>query len=196
MDRVPKFRLSLGQLVWTLNRGQPANARLRNEVRYLRQLGVPHVEGHVGKGRGNRILYSFNELIECGVALYAIRRGMKIADAAKLLIKERVVFRRLYRAAFLEQSEEALNADWVKSRGRISTFIDEECFLRVHDRYSEKPGSYELVTPGNLAQGAEFFGMLERFENDNSRVLVPLKKTVLELVAWAKVAPEIRPGRP
>jgi hypothetical protein len=196
MRRVPRFRLSLGQLVWALNRGRPASARLRNEVRYLRQLGVPHAEDAVGEGRGNRIFYGFDELIECGVALYAIHRGMKIADAAGLLIKERATFCRLYRDAFLKQSEAALSADWVKSRGRISTFIDEECFLRVHNRYSERPGSYEVVTPANSVQGAEFFSMVEKFADDDSRVLVPLKKLVLELVAWAKDAPEIRPGRP
>jgi hypothetical protein len=169
---------------------------LRNEVRYLRQLGVPHAEEAVGEGRGNRIFYGFDELIECGVALYAMRRGIKIADAAGLLIKERATFRRLYRNAFLTQPEEALTADWVKSRGRISSFIDEECFLRVHNRYSETPGNYELVTPGNKVAGADFFNMVEKFKDDDSRVLVPLKKLVLELVAWAKAAPEIRPGRP
>jgi hypothetical protein len=47
---------------------------LRNDIRYLRQLGVPHSEEAVGAGRGNRIFYGFEELIECGVALYAIRR--------------------------------------------------------------------------------------------------------------------------
>jgi hypothetical protein len=196
MDRVPKFQLSLGQLCWALNLGRPASARLRNEIRYLRQLGVPHAEERVGEGRGHRIRYGFDELIECGVALYAIRRGMKIADAAKLLITERVAFRRLYRDAFLKQSEEALSADWVKSRGRIITFIDEEFFLRVHDRYSEKSGSYDLVTPQNNVQAVEFFSLVERFGGDDHRVLVPLKKTVIELVAWAQDAPEIRPGRP
>jgi hypothetical protein len=40
--------------------------------------------------------------------------------------------------------EAAFAAEWVKSRGAMVPLI-EETFLRLHDRYSERPGSFELV---------------------------------------------------
>lgn len=196
MESVPGLRLSLGQLARALNRGQPADARLRNEVRYLRQLGVPHAERAVGKGRGNPIYYSFEDLIEVGVALNAIRRGMKRQDAATVLIRERRDFRKLFRNAWLSQPTGAESADWVKSPDRIASNLSNELFLRLHDRYSSKPGTYEVIAPGKATTFSDTFGMREVFPDNDSRVLVPLTKLVLELVVWAREAPAVRAGRP
>ena len=196
MVAIPSFQLSLGQLAWTLNHGRPADARMRNELRYLRRVGIPHDEDDVSEGRGNRILYGFEELIECGVAQYAIRRGIKIADVAQILIRERKKFKRLYRETVEKLPDSAFVADWVKSRGKIITFIQNECFLRIHDRYSSKSSTYQLILPGTAIPGGEVFGLHEIIEGDEARVLVPLVKLTTELVAWAKDAPQIRPGRP
>ena len=196
MDSIPGLRLSLGQLLWALNRGQRAEGRLRNEVRYLRQLGVPHAEQTVAQGRGNRIYYTFEDLVEVGVALHAIRRGMKPKDAATLLIAERKDFRKFFRDTWLQLPETALSQDWVKSRGRIATMLADEVFLRLHDRYSSKQGTYELVAPDKAVPLSDAFGLAEVFSDNEARVLVPLTKLVVELVAWAREAPEVRPGRP
>ena len=194
MEAVPGFRLSLGQLVWTLNRGRPAGARLRNEVRYLRQLGIPHAESEAGVGRGHPIYYNFDELIEVGVALSAIRRGMSPKDAAKALTEKRKDYRQMFRNAWLQLPEEAINQEWVKSRGRVGAVLANELFLRLHDRYSAEPGTYELTDSGRLHPDA--FGMTEVFPDQETRALLPLTKLVLELVAWAREAPAVRAGRP
>jgi hypothetical protein len=66
---------------------------------------------------------------------------------------------------------------------------------RLHDRYAEQPGSYELVPGDPFAMLQQFATVTERYPGDETRTLVPLTRLVIELVAWARAAPEIKPGR-
>lgn len=193
--KVPVLRLSAGQVLRALGLGQEPDTRTRNEVRYLRQLGVPHQEAKVGQGRGNRLTYGYEDLIEIGVAIFAMRRGMKPKDAATVLIKQRKTFRTLFRDALEQQPERALEAEWIKSRGRSVGILAEEMFLRLHDRYSAKPGSYQLIEPDRGADLADFLGMREVLPDGGARVLVPLTRIALELTYWALQAPQVPPGR-
>ena len=70
-----------------------------------------------------------------------------------------------------------------------------ETFLRLHDRYAEQPGSYELVPGDPMALLQQFATVTERYPGGETRTLVPLTRLVIELVAWARAAPEIKPGR-
>src|SRR5262249_802325 len=123
---IPKLSLSHGQVLWALSHGMPASQETADQVRYLRLLGVPFGRDDLGMGSGNRISYRFEHLIELGLALFGLRRGVKPKDIAGMLVKNRAQLRRLYRQAFQEQPEAALKAEWVKSRGRIAPILGDE----------------------------------------------------------------------
>jgi hypothetical protein len=161
-----------------------------NQVRYLRLLGVPFGTDDLGVGSGNRISYRFEHLIELGLALFGLRRGLKPKDIAGMLVKSRTQLRQLYRQAFQEQPEAALKAEWVKSRGHNLPLLGHEIFLRLHDRHSQAPGKFEVVGPDQAIS----LGRPEVYPGERTRTLVPLTRLVLELVAWAMEAPLTKPG--
>jgi hypothetical protein len=194
MREPPLINLSHGQVLWTLSRGTLPDSRLVDQVRYLRLLGVPFRKAELGKGRGNRVLYRYEHLIELGVGVWALERGMKPQEVAKFLIGQRKFLRPLYAKTFLEQPEQAIDAAWVKSRGRIVPLLGNEIFLRFHDRYSTAPGKIELVQQDEISQLSDFLALAEKYPGEKTRTLLPLTRLILELVAWAREAPETRPG--
>jgi hypothetical protein len=168
--------------------------KLVDEVRYLRRLGVPFDEGEMGTGRGNRIQYGFDELIELGVAVFGLHRRMRPRELAELLVRERPRLRKLFREVWHEQPEGALEAPWVKSRGRMIPLIASEVLLRMHDRYAEKPGTIEILRPEEMRSGGPLAFFAERYSEEEVRIVLPMSRLMLELVAWAREAPETRPG--
>ena len=167
---------------------------LLDQLRYLRQLGVPFSKAELGGGRGYRIRYGFDHLIELGVALFGLQRGMAPREVAAILVNHRVEFRRLYRDTVADLDTSAFEAEWVKSRGAVVPIMDEIC-LRLHDRYSERQGTFELVPPDAFAALTQIETITEKYPGGEVRTLLPLTRLVLELVAWAREAPEIKPGR-
>lgn len=176
--------LTLGQVAWALARGRPPSDQLIDQLRYLRQLEVPFSKAELGAGSGNRIRYGFDQLIELGVAVFGLERGMRPREIARILLDHRGEFRRLYRDTA---------AEWVKSRGAMVPLI-EETFLRLHDRYSERPGSFELVPGDSFDAFRQFAAVTERYPGSDFKTVLPLTRLVTELVAWAREAPEIKPG--
>ena len=165
-----------------------------DQLRYLRRLGVPFKKSELGSGRGNRVRYRYEHLIELGVALFGLQRGMRPQEVAKFLTEHRKYLRTIYEKAFSEQPEPAIKASWVKSRGRIVPVLGDEIFLRLHDRYSNAPGRVEVLEQNEIKNLSEFFLLKETYPGEEARTLLPLTRLVLELVAWAKEAPEIKPG--
>jgi hypothetical protein len=186
--------LTHGQVAWVLARGRPPNAQLLDQLRYLRQLGVPFSQKELGGGRGNRIRYGFDHLIELGVALFGLQRGITPREVAGILVDRRVEFRRLYRDILAGLSPAAFEAEWVKSRGAAAPIIN-EVVLRLNDRYSESPGSFELMPGDAFAAFLQFATLTETYPGGGVRTVLPLTRLVIELVAWAREAPEIKPGR-
>ena len=190
----PKLNLSHGQVLYALGQGAPLDSATIDRVRYLRRLGVPFRGSELGTGRGNRLRYSFEHLVELGVALFALRRGMPPRDVARYIIEGRTRLRAYYRKAYEDQPAAALDEPWVRSRGRIIPFPGNEIFLRMHDRYSQEPGKIELITQSEVKNLSDLFALVERYPGEESRTLLPLTRLVLELVVWAQEAPEISPG--
>jgi hypothetical protein len=186
--------LTHGQVAWALSRGQPPSARLLDQLRYLRQLGVPFSEQELGGGSGNRIRYGFDHLIELGVALFGLQRGMAPREVAGILVDHRAELRRCYRDTLAALAPSAFEEEWVKSRGAVVPIMN-EIFLRLHDRYSERPGSFELPPGDPFAALRHNATVTERYPGGEVRTLLPLTRLVIELVAWAREAPEIKPGR-
>jgi hypothetical protein len=182
-----------GQVAWALARGQRPSDQLIDQLRYLRQLEVPFSKAELGAGSGNRIRYGFDQLIELGVAVFGLERGMRPREIARILLDHRGEFRRLYRDTAAALPEDAFAAEWVKSRGAMVPLI-EETFLRLHDRYSERPGSFELVPGDSFDAFRQFAAVTERYPGSDFKTVLPLTRLVIELVAWAREAPEIKPG--
>jgi len=196
MSQIPRLQLTHGQVAWSLCGGQPPDKRTLDALRYLRQLGVPFTKDELGVGRGNRLTYTFDHLVECAVAMYAIRRATKPSQAAQFLVLERNALRKMYREAFHECPEGALDAEWIKSRGHIVPTVSDERFIRVHDRYAETSGKIELMTMDEVMTFKAGIGdLVERHSND-IYALVPLKRVMLEAVALSRIAPVTPPGRP
>jgi hypothetical protein len=168
--------------------------KLVDEVRYLRRLGVPFDEEEVGSGRGHRIQYGFDELIELGVAVFGLYRRMRPREVAEMLVRERSMLRKAFRLAWHQQPDAALDASWVKSRGRQIPLLGSEVFLRLHDRYEETPGTIEILRPEEMRSASQLGLLGERYPGEEVRILLPLTRLMLELVAWAREAPETRPG--
>jgi hypothetical protein len=82
----------------------------------------------------------------------------------------------------------------VKSRGHIVPVLGDEIFLRLHDRYSNAPGRVDVLEQHEIKSLSEFSLLKETYPGEEARTLLPLTRLVLELVAWAQEAPEIKPG--
>lgn len=195
MPAIPRLQLTHGQVAWALCGGHAPDRRTLDALRYLRQLGVPFTPAELGVGRGNRLTYRYDHLIECAVALYAVRRGMKPGEGAGFLVAERKTLRKLYRSTFHDTSEAALNAEWVKSRGKTIASLDNEHFLRLHARSADTRGTIESMTLDEaITYRAGLGDLVERY-SDGVHPLVPLRRVMLEAVAWALIAPVTPPGR-
>ena len=194
MVSLTDLSLTHGQVAWALARGQQPTAMLTDQLRYLRQLGVPFSRHELGGGRGNRIRSGFDHLIELGVALFGLQRGMTPRAVAGIFVEHRAELRRCYRDILAALPAAAFEAEWVKSRGAVVPLMN-EIFLRLHDRYSERRGSFQLVAGDPFALLSQFATVTERYPGGETRTLLPLTRLVIELVAWAREAPEVKPGR-
>ncbi|MDR3385590.1 MAG: hypothetical protein P4L92_00950 [Rudaea sp.] len=192
---IPHLQLTHGQVAWSVSLGQTPRQETIDRLRYLRQLGIPFTAKEQGQGRGNTLIYAFDHLIECGVGLFGLRRGMRPADVAEYIVPNRRDLRQAFRDAYLEQPDGALSAPWVKKRGDSRALLKIDRFLRMHDRYREPTGAIETVTFDNAVPGAQLFDQVERYPGEEARLLLPITRMVLELVAWAQEAPEVKRGR-
>ena len=196
---VPRLSLTHGQLAWVLALGQflppPRWRHLMAQLRYLRQLGIPFREAQRGKGRGHRIRYSYDELMEVAVGLYALRQEVRPHVIAKILLRNRARLRQVYREALAERPATALEQPWLPSRGTIVALPEEARFLYVHNRYSNTPGQYELVVPPPATDLSQSVEMPEEFVDGTTETWIPLTSLVWEMTYWAQRAPGITPGR-
>lgn len=195
--KIPPLALSHGQVAWAINFGQAPPRAMLNQLNYLRQRGIPRGQGaRSAPGSGNRLTYSYTDLVECGVALTAFQRGMKFVDLEKVFVKHRRLMHRAYRQALQDLPELAIEASWVKSRGREIPILGEEILLRLHDRHSERPGHVELLEVSVDPIG-EAFERLRQTEPNAALVtqrVLRLTCLALQWTAWALEAPAIRPG--
>jgi hypothetical protein len=168
---------------------------LLDQLRYLRQLDVPFAEQRRGKGRGRPIHYSYEEVVEMAVALFALRRGVRPYLVADYLVTNRTTLHRTFRRALEEQPATVLKASWLKSREKHQAVLANKQLLRLHDRMRNASESYELVQPWKAPKLADSCKQGDLFPDGTADTLIPLTRLVLELIYWARQAPDIKPGR-
>ncbi|MCW2349182.1 hypothetical protein [Sphingobium sp. B12D2B] len=192
---LPDLDLTLGQMLWAVRYGHEPDQHFRDEIRYLRLLDIPGASATQASGPGKRIRYGFADLVELGLAVTGLDLGFRPKDIAVVLVGQREGMHRLYANAWLDLPDAALVADWIKSRGRIKPLIADEIFVRLHDRRGEKWGQIDLIGAQEADDALPMLEPVERFGSVAPRRLIPLKRLMLQWVAWALEAPDIKPGR-
>lgn len=191
---LPDLSLSQGQMNWALCQGQEPDKRVRDQLRYLRQLGIPKAAGSQAKGSGRRITYDFYDLVETGLGLTGLTLGSRPKDLSEILVDNRADLRKLYAMAWTEMPEASIDASWVKSRGRQNPILGDEIYLSLHDRWRDRSATYDFVTAEEASDDLPFFETVQRFPNEPPRRVVSLKRVMLPWVAWALEAPPTKPG--
>ncbi len=191
---LPNLSLTQGQLLWALEHGQEPGKLLKDQVRYLRQLGVPKNSANQVPGSGNRIRYDFHDLVELGLGVTALKHRFKPKDISAVLVDGRESMRQAIEIAWRDMSEEETGANWIKSRGAIRPLRVDDFYLRLHERRTEKWGRVDIIGLEQVKPGLEVFTPVEIFEDGEVKVLFPLQTLMLPWVAWALEAPPIRTG--
>jgi hypothetical protein len=188
---IPHLDLTQGQVAFALNLGEPPPDKLFNQLNYLRLKGIPFPPARQRVGRGHHLRYEFGELIEIGVAIYALQNGSKLIDLLPVFVGQRQALRAVFRSVMDELPEAALRAHWVRSKGKQVPILADETWLVLHDRHSQAPGTHEVVIKA-LSEKPSQDELFEFFMGQQPRGHVPLKRMILQWTAWALEAPEIR----
>ena len=192
---LPNLELTLGQVLWALGEGCEPDNLLTDQVRYLRQLGIPRKSADAAKGSGNHIRYDFHDLVELGLALTGLRLRFKPKDIKTAITDDRDRLHHAIDLAWRELPDTALQDSWVKSRGASKLEFHNELFLRLHDRHSAQWGQLDLIGPDDdLKSGRKLFDAIERTPDGTILDLIRIKQSIVPWVAWALEAPGIRTG--
>lgn len=186
----PHLALSHGQVLWCLAGGKEPAPPLPDQVRYLRQLGIPFEESEMGRGRGVRLAYGFYHLIELGIAHEGLRRRIQ-PRFLTMLVDDRPKYRRVYRDTYLELAKKPTVFE---GEPRSRSVFDNEVLIRLHDRYSDNPGEISFVIQPPAGSGGTPGDLIELYEGEDDRVVIGLKSLIVRLLGLAKIAPVTRPG--
>lgn len=194
--KIPKLKLSLGQLAWAINLGQEVPKIKRDQLNYLRKLGIPHQATVNPPGSGNRVTYGYEDLVECGLALYLFNHGMRPADISNALLKEPTLMKDLYQDAISEHPEGYLDQPWIRSQGKQVAMNVADIYVTVRGRYAENPGKIERIVKQDAAVDlmSNILDMVQQTTDGNMKIMVPLSSLALQWTYWALRAPKTRTG--
>lgn len=194
---IPPLTLTLGQVSWALALGQEPQRPMLAKLNYLRKLGIPFELDRQHLGSGNPVSYSYSDMVEMGVGLWALMHGVKPSVISQFLIGERKILRDLYIQALHVLPPAALDAPWVRSHGKSGAVNENDILLRFHDLYDKSLGKFEVVFQKDLQHSLfdQLFNTVEVSPMGSPKLLMPLTTMALQWLAWALDAPPIRPGR-
>lgn len=188
MPNIPsQLALSHGQVAWCLARGVEPSQLLLDQLRYLRQLGIPFESSELGQGRGVRVTYDFYHFVEVGVAYEMLRLRMQ-PRFLLMLVEDRARYRNLYDEAY-RQITKSLEKD---EKG--TPIFAEEFYLRFHDRNSDTPGLIVPVVKKGAASARKFGDWVEQVVGEPDRDVIALKSLMFVLLRLAQHAPRTRTG--
>jgi len=190
---IPDLHLSHGQLVWAACYGRAPSKVLTNRVRYLRQLGVPRFDDADNDNRGRRTRYTFDDLCILGIGLTALSFGVKPRDVGRMLNASRADVLAGSHTAWKELPEGVLDEPWVRSRGASVPVYEDEFFLRLQDPDDNPLRDRPIFAPDDPTQ--PWLYAIEHSPGEPVRRNIPLKRLMVQWVAWALEAPEMKPGR-
>lgn len=192
--QLPDLELTHGQLLWSIRYGREPSQLVKDQVRYLRTLGIPPAAKDQARGPGSRITYDFFDLIEVGLAVTALDLRSRPQDIAAVIAGNREKMREFYSTLWKEIPEVALKDSWVKSQGRQTPLFEDEAYLRLHERRSEQWGKIDFVGQDEATADLPIFEPIERFADARPKRLIPMKRLMIQWVVWALEAPPTKPG--
>jgi hypothetical protein len=185
---VPNISLSHGQLLWCLGGGEPVKKPLPDQIRYLRQIGIPYLESKEGEGRGVRVDYGFYELMEVGLACEALRQRVR-PKLLKSLVEQRPRLQAAYRKAYRQLSNDP---DAFKGDPNAQGFYEDDLYVQIESPYSDNPG--DITFASQEGSDWHFGDLVRRQAGHEDQAVIPLKALMTRLLTLAPLAPETRPG--
>ena len=193
MATIPDLSLTHGQLLWAIAFGRDPSSEVADKARYLRQLGIPRPPGS-GPGKGQRIVYGFDDLALVGFGLLALGEGYRPRVLVEQMVTGRADLVNHFHAAWDDYPNEFVNEGWVKTRGKSGVMRGEPWFIRLHGRARGQMAGVEIVR----GQGNETSpGLIpsEVIPGEAPAKLFMIDYWLPQWVAWAREAPAQPRGR-
>lgn len=195
-DDVPILELTHGRALWvfaSLGFSDGVSPQTFNYyIKSLRKLGIPFLRGEIGLGTGRLAHYSYDHMMELGVALTLRVYGILPDPVVAGLIRFRPEFYALYRTAYAHARCGVGAPVHVRAEGQAG-FRMAGVYLDLQLRYA-RGQVLEFGPPRAISP----FDALRFFAATPSagRPLVPLNLSALALdvIASARRAPNIRRG--
>ncbi len=195
-DVLPNVQLTHGRALWVfgaLGFSDGISPQTFNYyIKSLRKLGIPFVRGETGLGTGRLARYSYDHMMELGVALTLRVYGILPDPVVAGLIRYRQDFYAFYRQAYLQASRGLGAPVQVLAKGHVE-FCMSGIYLDLQIRYTRghilKFGPPRVVSPLDalrLFAGTRSVGQ--------PHVPFNLSALALDVVAFAQQAPNIRRG--
>ena len=195
-DGVPALALTHGRALWVLGAlgfSDGISAQTFNYyIKSLRKLGIPFVRGESGLGTGRLAHYSYDHMMELGVALTLRVYGILPDPVVAGLIRFRQDFYALYHQAYLDATDGLGAPVRVHARGQAEVRMS-GVYLDMQIRYVRGQilefGPPRAVSPFDALR---LFAATKRVGRPH--VPLNLSALALDVVASAQRAPNIRRG--
>lgn len=195
-DSVPDIELTHGRAVWVfsaLGFSDGISTRTFNYyIKSLRKLGIPFIRGEAGLGTDRLARYSYNHMMELGVALALRVYGILPDPVVAGLIQFRHDLYPLYRQAYLDASRGLGVPVRVHVRG-LETFRMSGVYLDLQIRYVR--GQILAFGPPRALSPFDALGMFANAQRPGCpHTPLNLSALALNVVAASARAPNIRRG--
>lgn len=193
MAAIPTLRLTHGQMLWAIALGREPGPEVRDKARYLRQLGIPRPAG-TGPGKGQRLIYDFDDLALVGFGLLALGEGFRPRVLVEHLVTLRARMIEAIRGIWTELDADYVTQPWVMMRGRGGILRAEPYYLRLHGRRRGEMAGIEIVK----GQGDATSPLMVPYEvipGEPPAKLFQVDYWLPQWVAWALESPEQPRGR-
>ncbi len=190
---IPNLELTHGQMLQAIAFGREPGAGVRDKARYLRQLGIPRPPG-AGPGKGQRIVYGFDDLALVGFGLLALGEGYRPRVLTELMAHGREELVGHIHSAWTGYTEDFVNEPGFKNLGKSMTTLAEPWYLRLHGRAGRQMAGIELVQ-GRGDETSPVVVPYEVIPGEAPAKLFEIDYWLPQWVAWARSAPPQPRGR-
>jgi hypothetical protein len=186
--QVPSLSLSQGQLLWAVSLGQDPSPEVRDRARYLALQGIPRPTSQPGPGRGQRVVYNFDDLLLLGLALLALAEGYKPRVLKHYLVLQRDRFLAVAHSIW-EALPEGMLVDPDTLERKVVVLYEDDYYVRLSGRGRGEEAKLDFIFP---EAGQPY--VAEVIPGKEPAKVFPLKFWMPRWVAWSLRAPAKTPG--
>lgn len=190
-------RMNFGQMAFAIALGRKPDQTVLDNLRYLRQLGVPYAPGQT-PGSGHWLQYGFNPMFECAFGLEWLKWGLRPRQIAQISIEERKHVLGIGRRALEDLDEDLILGTALAPGERLAVDPAHELFAVLDKGREGREYTYSLVeaTPEDpYPKPGLIYDDLSSRGAGLYTPSVPLYRLVGTLLIHARNAPVTRPGR-